>query len=139
MGGPRPDGVMALSVVEALGGLGTAVIGAYLLSSLNAVAAAVGLGAANLPDLYAFFSVEVAAGALALVAAYGLWGLRGWGWSLALYLGAAFLVFAIGIGAYSLATFGDAVETEAGLLPMAVSLVAVYYLDKPATRRLFRK
>ena len=139
MAQPKPDALAALSLIEAIGGVGTVVIGAYFLNEVNAIAASVGLGLGNVPDFYAFFAVEVAAGVLALPAAYGLWARRGWGWSLSVYLGVAVIVFALGMGAYFVATYGDFTETEAALLPMAVSLGAVYYLDRPDSRRLFAK
>ena len=139
MAEPRPDALAALTLIEAIGGVGTVVIGAYFLVEVNAIAASVGLGFGNVPDFYAFFAVEVAAGALALPAAYGLWARRGWGWSLSVYLGIAVIVFALGMGAYFVATYGDYTETEAALLPMVVSLGAVYYLDRPDSRRFFGK
>ena len=139
MAGSRPDGVAALSLMEVVGGAGTVAIGGYFLHAVNAIAASVGLGAASIPDFYAFFAAEMAVGALALPAGYGLWARKGWGWSLAVYLGVATLVFAVGMGAYFLAIYGDFVETEAALLPMALSLGAVAYLDRPDARRFFSK
>ncbi len=139
MAGARPDGVSALSLVEVVGGAGTMVIGAYFLNAVNAIAASVGLGVANVPDFYAFFAAEVALGALALPAGYGLWAQKGWGWTLAVYLGVSVLVFAVGMGAYFLATYGDFTETEAMFLPMVTSLGAVAYLDRPALRSHFGK
>jgi peptidoglycan/LPS O-acetylase OafA/YrhL len=139
MAGSRPDGVAALSLIEVLGGAGTMVIGAYFLNAVSAIASSVGLGVANIPDFYTFFAAETVMGGLALPAGYGLWKGKGWGWSLSLYLGVAFLVFAVGMGAYFLATYGDFTETEAALLPMVVSLGAVAYLDRPDARRFFGK
>ena len=139
MAEPRPDGVAALALLEVIAGAGTIVIGAYFLNAVNSIAASVGLGAADIPDFYSFFAAEIAAGALAIPVGYGLWTLRGWGWSLAVYLGVATLVFAVGMGAYFLATYGDFTETEAAILPMVVSLGAVAYLDRPEPRRRFGK
>lgn len=137
MVGSRPDGVAALSLVEVLGGAGTVVIGAYFLNDVNSIVASVGLGLVNVPDFLTFFSAEVAMGATAIVAGYGLWARKGWGWALAIYLGVAVLVFGVGMEAYFLATYGDFTETEAMLLPMAVSLGAVYYLDRPVAKEFF--
>lgn len=139
MAGSRPDGVAALSFIEVLGGIGTIAIGAYFLNAVNSIAASVGLGVASIPDFYTFFAVEIVMGALALPAGYGLWTRKAWGWTLALYLGVAFLVFAVGMGAYFLATYGDFTETEAALLPMVVSLGSVAYLDRQDSRRFFGK
>jgi peptidoglycan/LPS O-acetylase OafA/YrhL len=139
MGGSRPDGVAALSLIEVVGGAGTIVIGAYFLNAVDSIAASVGLGLANVPDFATFFAAEVVAGALAIVAGYALWTKKAWGWTLAIYLGVGVLVFAVGMGAYFLATYGDFTETEAMLLPMAVSLGAVYYLDRPVAKGFFGK
>lgn len=139
MASSRPDGVAAISLIEAIGGGGTVVIGAYFLNSVNAIAASVGLGPANVPDFYSFFAAEVVLGALAIPAAYGLWARRGWGWTMAVYLGVVVLVYAVGMGAYFLATYGDFTETEAVILPMVVSLAAVAYLDRQDARRFFGK
>ncbi|MDG7010880.1 MAG: hypothetical protein JRN57_02045 [Nitrososphaerota archaeon] len=139
MTGARPDGVSALSLIEVLGGAGTIVIGAYFLNAVNSIASSVGLGAANIPDFYSFFAGEIVLGVLAIPAGYGLWTQRGWGWSLAVYLGVAVLVFAVGMGAYFLATYGDFTETEAMFLPMLTSIGAVAYLDRPAVKGHFGK
>ena len=135
----RPDGVAALSFIEVIAGAGTIVIGAYFLNAVNAIATSVGLGVASIPDFYTFFSVEIAMGALAIPAGYGLWTRKGWGWTLAVYLGVAVLVFSAGMGAYFLATYGDFTETMAMLLPMVVSLGAVAYLDRQGPRSHFGK
>ena len=114
-------------------------IGAYFLYAVNSIAASVGLGPLNAPDFYSFFAAEIVLGGLAIPAGYGLWSRKSWGWSLAIYLGVAALVFGIGMGAYFLATYGDFTETEAMLLPMATSLGAVYYLDKPSAKAFYGK
>jgi hypothetical protein len=139
MAGSRPDGVAALSLLEVVGGAGTVIIGAYFLNALAGIAASLGLGVANVPDFFAFFSAEVVIGALGVLAGYGLWARKGWGWSLAVYLGVCALVFCVGMGAYFLATYGDFTETEAGALPVALSLGAVAYLDRPDLRSFFGK
>jgi peptidoglycan/LPS O-acetylase OafA/YrhL len=139
MGGSRPDGVAALSLIEVVGGVGTIVIGAYFLNAVDSIASSVGLGLTNVPDFFTFFAAEVAVGALAIVAGYGLWTRKPWGWTLAIYLGVGVLVFAVGMGAYFLATYDDFTETEAMFLPMAVSLGAVYYLDRPVAKVFFGK
>lgn len=137
MPGARPEGVSALSFIEVIGGVGTAVIGAYFLNAVNEIASSVGLSAANAPDFYSFFAAEIVIGALAVVAGTGLWMKKRWAWTLAVYLGVSAIVFALGMGAYFMATYGDFTETEAMLLPMAVSLGAVYYLDRPAAKSFF--
>jgi hypothetical protein len=115
------------------------VIGAYLLISVNSIAASVGLGLVNVPDFFTLFAGEILLGAFALPAAYGLWTLKPWGWTLAVNLGVAVLVFAAGMGAYFLATYNDFTETEAMLLPMAISIGAVYYLNTPNAKIYFGK
>ncbi|MDG6982796.1 MAG: hypothetical protein JRM74_05005 [Nitrososphaerota archaeon] len=135
----RPDGVAALSLVEVLGGAGTIVIGAYFLNAVNAIAASVGLGLANVPDFLTFFAVEAALGGVAVVTGLALWTRKEWGWTLAVYGGVAVLVFGVGMGAYFMATYGDFTETEAMFLPMVVSLGAVAYLDRPFPKSFFGK
>jgi hypothetical protein len=135
--GARPEGVSALSLIEVIGGAGTVVIGAWFLNAVNSIAASVGLGAANIPDFYLFFAAEIVVGALAVFAGLGLWTRKRWARALAVYLGIAVVTYALGMGAYFLATYGDFTETEAMLLPMAVSLGAVYYLEKPVAKAFF--
>lgn len=126
-----------LSALEAAGGVLAIAVGGYFLVAVNVIASSVGLGPVNIPDFYVFFSGEILLGVLGPITAYGLWKGRRWGWSLAVYAGISTLVYSIGFGAYFLATYGDFTETQATIVPMLVSLGAVYYLDKAEAKAFF--
>jgi uncharacterized membrane protein (DUF2068 family) len=133
----RPFGVSVLSILEALGGVGTIVIGALALQEVSTVASSFGLSLLRVPDFFTFFSVEIVLGALGVVTAPALWTVRRWGRTMGVYLGVIDLVYTLGFGAYFVSTYSDYTETEAMLIPFIISLAAVFYLERPGMKDFF--
>jgi hypothetical protein len=135
---PRPTGLVVLALAEAVGGALTAALAARDLGVVYAYVSLSGIGLLHFPDFLSYFSTLVAVGLAAAASAYGLWTGRRWGWTLGSYLGVAYMVFFVGFLSYFLAQYDDNyTEFQAGAVYLAVSVAAVFYLDRAHIKARF--
>jgi len=132
----RPVGISIIAVLAALGG-----IGFFLLAALFAALSTAGgflqemietYGATVLPDIGSLLTalalaaagVSAIIGILYLVTAYGLWTGRGWARILAIIL----LILDI---------IGGLVTLPAGIVPIIIAGVLLWYFFTPSVRAFF--
>ncbi len=138
MNTPRPVGLVVLTLAEAAGGALTAALAARDLGVVYAYISLSGDSLLHFPDFLSYFSILVAVGLAAAASAYGLWTGKWWGWTLGSYLGVAYMVFFVGFLSYFLAQYNDNyTEFQAGAAYLAVSVAAVFYLDRAYIKARF--
>jgi hypothetical protein len=135
---PRPLGLVILALAELAGGALTAALAVRNLDVVYAYVSLSGVSLIYFPDFLSYFSILFAVGLAAVAAAYGLWTGKGWGWTLGSYLGVSYMVFFVGFLSYFIAQYGDNyTEFQAGVAYMAVSIAAVFYLDRAHMKARF--
>ncbi len=138
MSGPRPTGVTILALFELGAGAATSALAARDLGVVYSFIASNGLDPLRFPDFLSFFAALFAVGVAAAAIAYGLWAGKGWGWTLGSYLGVAYMVFFVGFLSYFVAQYSDNyIEFQAGAFYLAVSVAAVFYLDRAGVKAHF--
>lgn len=130
----RPRGVSFLAALEAVGGAICVVLGISYVNALDVIVTELGLSPSSAPDFYTFFIVEVLLGAVGFLLAYGLWTGRRWGVRLTGDVSVASLVYYAGFGSYFIAQYQDYTELTAGVVGLAVALVAAIYVSRPGAK-----
>jgi hypothetical protein len=123
----RPTGVTILGVLAILGGLAGLGGGALLLGLSGVVAAAYPGGAGLVAALGALFLIL---GILELVYGFGLFGGKGWAWTLAII--GSVLNIVVGIVTIAIGSFGS-------VLGVIISILILYYLTRPHVKAFFGK
>lgn len=135
----RPTGITILAVLQIIGGVlsllagissllfgGLMVSGAVDNTSGAAAAAEVG------PLMVAGGGLAIISGLLGLIAGYGLFTLKGWGWTLAM------LFAVLNILHNLLRMFGEA-GVPSAIVGIVISGLVLYYLFRPSVKRAFGK
>jgi uncharacterized membrane protein (DUF2068 family) len=132
----RPVGVIVLTILQVLGGIGDIVLGALLILAYVVVSTFVGGGliaaAVLLLSIVAFVI-----GILSFVLAYGLWAGKGWGWVLSIVAAIIGIVFGVLALVSSLASGGLTLANVADLVPIILYLIILVYLNTRNVRAFF--
>ena len=123
---PRPILITILAILEFLGGL------LFLLAGIVIVAGVV--TTADVPELAELGSIGgigmIIVGLIALIIAGGFWN----GWSIMWYLGVIFNAISAIFIVYTMVTGGGIV---AGIIPLIIELVILFYLFRPGVKSFF--
>ena len=135
----RPTGVTILAVIQMIGGVLSLLIG---ISSLFFGGLAVSGVANNTagaeaaaevgPLMVAGGGLAIFTGLVGLIAGYGLFTLKGWGWSLA-------VVFSIINIGHNLLGILQGANIPGGIVGIVISGLILYYLYRPNVKRAFGK
>ncbi|HRQ40579.1 MAG TPA: hypothetical protein PLD25_21910 [Chloroflexota bacterium] len=112
-------------------------VGVYLISFLQVFLGAYLLSVAFFDFVYGSFfdgntllaSLALVAGVINFVLAFGIWGVKGWAWTLTLVF--QFIHIAREFLSYFLA------GQYLGLISLILSAIIIYYLTRPEIRKLF--
>ena len=125
----RPTGITVLAVLAAIGGF-FGILGGLAIVGFGGFMAA-STGTAGLFGLAAVFGVvALVTGIANLAFAYGAWTLKPWAWP----LGVALAIISIGLSVATIAGGGD---ITGQIIPIAVSVIILYYLFQSNIKALF--
>jgi len=123
---PRPILITILAILEFLGGL------LFLIAGIVIVAGVI--TTADVPELAELGSIGgigfIIVGLIALIIAGGFWN----GWSIMWYLGVIFNAISAAFIVYTMFTGGGIV---AGIIPLIIELVILFYLFRPGVKEFF--
>jgi uncharacterized membrane protein (DUF2068 family) len=133
----RPTGVTILAVIQFIGGILSLLFG---LSSLffgglmvaSDAAATAGTEIDMGPIMLTAGVIALISGVVGLLAGYGLFTLKGWGWTLA-------VVFAIANIVSNLLSLFRGVNVVGAIVGIVISGLILYYLNTPTVKRAFGK
>jgi uncharacterized membrane protein HdeD (DUF308 family) len=126
----RPTGVTILAILQFIGGA-LSLLGGLALMAFGGSAVNTGAGeVAAIPAMLGI--VLILSGIIGLVAGYGLFTLKGWGWLLAII----FSVLNIISGLLNLFQGANIPST---IINLVISGLILYYLYTPVVRRAFGK
>lgn len=137
MANQRPTGVTILAVLQFIGGLLSLILGlgSLLFGGLmvaSDVAATTGTEIDMGPILLFAGIVAIVSGVIGLIAGYGLFALKGWGWTLA-------IVFAVLNIIRSLLGMFQGGSVPGAIVGIVISGLIIYYLFRPNVKRAFGK
>ena len=123
---PRPILITILAILEFLGGL------LFLIAGIVIVAGVI--TTADVPELAELGSIGgigfIIVGLIALIIAGGFWN----GWSIMWYLGVIFNAISAAFIVYTMFTGGGIV---AGIIPLIIELIILFYLFRPGVKEFF--
>lgn len=133
----RPTGVTILAILQIIGGIISLFFG---LSSLffgglmvaSDAAATAGTEIDMGPIMLATGVIALISGVIGLIAGYGLFTLKGWGWTLA-------VVFAIANIISNLLGLFQGVNIVGAIVGIVISGLILYYLNTSTVKRAFGK
>ncbi len=130
----RPPGVVVLTILQIISGVGDIFMGILLLLAYTVVTALAGVGAVAT----AFLGLGMVALGLAVFSfalAYGVWTGEGWAWSLSI-IGA---VIGLCLGVLGLVVGGLTLENLIDVVPIALYALILAYLYTRKVRAYFGK
>jgi hypothetical protein len=135
----RPTGVTILAVLQFIGGILSLFVGisGILFGGLMAAGVAgdvpeVAAAAEYGPLLVAGGVVAIISGIIGLIAGYGLFTLKGWGWILAFVFSALNII-------RSILNLVAGVNIPGAIVGIVISGLILYYLNRPHVKRAFGK
>jgi uncharacterized membrane protein (DUF2068 family) len=133
----RPTGVTILAVLQFIGGILSLIFGvsSLLFGGLMVASDAAATAGTEIdpgPILLVAGVVAIVSGLIGLIAGYGLFTLKGWGWTLA-------LVFSVLNIIRSLLGMFQGGNVPGAIIGIVISGLIVYYLMTPTVKRAFGK
>jgi uncharacterized membrane protein (DUF2068 family) len=137
MANQRPTGVTILAVLQIIGGILSLIFGVSSLlfgglmvasDAANTTGAEIDVG----PILLVAGLLALVSGLIGLIAGYGLFTLKGWGWTLA-------LVFSVLNVIRSLLGMFQGGNVPGAIIGIVISGLIIYYLMTPTVKRAFGK
>lgn len=128
----RPLGIMILTILEIISGIGDIVLGVILLLAYALFSVLPGGGFLGTAFLL-LGMVAFGLGIFSFALAYGLWTGKGWAWGLSI-IGA---LIGLSLGVFGLALGNLTVESLANLIPIILSALVLVYLNTGAVRAFF--
>lgn len=143
----KPLGIVVISILSALGGVGQMVGGSIIafvphLMGFVATVTGQGIGASDHITSLKIAGIAVAlsiSGILTLAAAYGLWNFIGWGRVLSVILNGLGLFVGIILFFTTINTAQSAGSIALQLFGFGVGIWVLVYLFRPSVRDLFRR
>jgi len=137
MANSRPTGVTILAVLQIIGGILSLIFGvsSLLFGGLMVASDAAANTGAEIdpgPILLVAGLVAIVSGLIGLIAGYGLFTLKGWGWTLA-------LVFSVLNIIRSLLGMFQGGNVVGAIIGIVISGLIIYYLMTPTVKRAFGK
>ena len=127
----RPLGVVILTVLQVISGIGDVFIGILLLFRSLALGVP---GGGLVADAFLLLGIlAFALGTFSFVLAYGLWSGKGWAWSLSIIGATIGLV----LGVLGLVVSGLKPESITDLIPIILSVLVLAYLYTSSVRAYF--
>ena len=128
----RPFGVLVLTILQIISGIGDLFLGIILLLAYAVVSALIGGGFLGTAFLL-LGMVAFGLGIFSFALAYGLWTGKGWAWGLSI-IGA---LIGLALGVLGLALGGLTIESLTNLIPIILSALVLVYLNTDAVRAFF--
>jgi uncharacterized membrane protein (DUF2068 family) len=133
----RPTGVTILAVLQIFGGIISLFFGlsSLFFGGLMVVSDAAATAGAEIdmgPIMLAAGVLALISGVIGLIAGYGLFTLKGWGWTLA-------VIFAIANIVSNLLGLFQGANIVGGIIGIVISGLILYYLNTSTVKRAFGK
>jgi uncharacterized membrane protein (DUF2068 family) len=133
----RPTGVTILAVLQFIGGVLSLLFGlsSLFFGGLMVVSDAATTAGAEIdmgPIMLTAGVVALISGVIGLIAGYGLFTLKGWGWTLA-------VIFAVANIVSNLLSLFQGANIVGAIIGIVISGLILYYLNTPTVKRAFGK